>query len=93
MRRAAQQRLPKAKHNLGVLALQDDNIPEACAWFEAASKDGWLNSTFALGALYLEAGKIDVRCARWSPRRDRAILKRRKRWDASTSSAKPMRTT
>ncbi len=46
-----------AKHNLGVLATQDDDYETAIAWFREASADGWLNSTVALGAALAQLGR------------------------------------
>jgi TPR repeat protein len=50
-KRAADQGLPKAKHNLGVLAFQAGQEEEARRWFLQAAQDGWLNSVVALATL------------------------------------------
>lgn len=56
--RAAEQGLPEAKHNLGVLYLPDESTrPKALTWFRAAAKDGWLASSFAIGAILRAAGR------------------------------------
>jgi TPR repeat protein len=60
-RRAAEQGLAKAKHNLGVLYWRNDNRPrEAVEWFVAAANDGWLPSTFVLGTMSEEQGNLDL---------------------------------
>ena len=60
LRRAAEQGLAKAKHNLGVLYWHGDGDPqEAVAWFRAAAKAGWLPSIFVLGAMVERGGNID----------------------------------
>jgi len=59
-RRAAEQGLAKAKHNLGVLYLREGGARwEALTWFEEAANDGWLPSIFTLGAIYRDEGKIE----------------------------------
>jgi len=55
-RRAADQGLTRAKHNLGVLALRVGQNDVAAAWLKSAAVDGWLPSIFALGGLQEEAG-------------------------------------
>jgi TPR repeat protein len=56
-RRAADQGLAPAKHNLGVLALRADREDLAQSWFRAAADDGWLPSIFALGDVLESAGQ------------------------------------
>lgn len=59
-RRAADQGFVRAKHNLGVLCLNDPNRKsEALRWFEEASAGGWLPSVYAVGLLMLEAEMKD----------------------------------
>src|SRR4051812_41717440 len=59
-RRAAEQGLAKAKHNLGVLYWQRDPASqEAVQWFTDAAKDGWPDSTFVLGTLREERGDTE----------------------------------
>lgn len=59
-RRAADQGFVRAKHNLGVLCLNDPaRKSEALRWFEEASKGGWLPSVYAVGLLMLEAEMRD----------------------------------
>jgi uncharacterized protein len=55
-RRAADQGLARAKHNLGVLAQRTNREEEAKAWFWRAAEDGWLPSVMALGALTEQSG-------------------------------------
>jgi TPR repeat protein len=56
-RRAAEQGLAKAKHNLGVLYWQDqEGSQEAIDWFHAAARDGWLPSFHVLGVMLEEQG-------------------------------------
>jgi uncharacterized protein len=58
---AAEQGLAKAKHNIGVLYLRNDNLPhEAIEWFVAAANDGWLPSTFVLGKMSEEKDNLDL---------------------------------
>jgi uncharacterized protein len=58
-RRAAEQGLPRAKHNLGVLYLRDDLRAEALKWFGEAAKDGWMPSIFAFGKICEEEGETE----------------------------------
>jgi TPR repeat protein len=55
-RRAADQGLLSAKHNLGILALREGRDDLAQSWFAAAAEHGWLPSMFALGAILEGAG-------------------------------------
>jgi TPR repeat protein len=57
-RRAADQGLPRAQHNMGVLAFRASREEEAMAWFEKAAEAGWAPSMFALGGLLEEQGNI-----------------------------------
>lgn len=57
-RRAADQGLPRAKHNLGVLSLRTGNVDAAEPWFRSAAESGWLPSVFALGTIYEGAGEL-----------------------------------
>src|SRR5882672_4315942 len=59
-RRAAEQGLPKAKHNLGILYLNEGSREQALKWLGEALKDGWLPSFFELGLICEEEGKVDV---------------------------------
>jgi TPR repeat protein len=56
-RRAADQGLAAAKHNLGVLSLRVGREDLAQSWFRAAADQGWLPSTFALAAVLEDAGQ------------------------------------
>jgi uncharacterized protein len=56
-RRAADQGLASAKHNLGVLALRSGRYDVAQSWFRSASQDGWVPSTFALAVVLDESGQ------------------------------------
>jgi TPR repeat protein len=56
-RRAADQGLARAKHNLGVLAFEAGRDQLAQSWFRAAADAGWLPSTVALAAILERAGK------------------------------------
>jgi TPR repeat protein len=60
-RRAAEQGLARAKHNLGVLYWhgEDSDTEEALNWFRAAAKAGWLPSIFVLGMLVERGGNIE----------------------------------
>jgi len=58
-KRAAEQGLPKAMHNLGVAAFQADDRDLAMAWFRKAVAGGWRNSIVPLGMLLKESGNID----------------------------------
>ena len=58
-KRAADQGLPKAMHNLGVLAVRADRDGSAEKWFQAAAARGWINSTVALGVLLEEGGRVE----------------------------------
>lgn len=58
-KRAAEQGLPKAMHNLGVLAFQADDRELAVAWFRKAVAAGWRNSIVPLGRLLQENGDIE----------------------------------
>jgi TPR repeat protein len=58
LRRAANQGLARAKHNLGVLALQTNREDTAREWLRSAAEDGWLPSIMALGALTEQAGDV-----------------------------------
>jgi len=60
-RRAADQGLAQAKHNLGVLYWQNDDAShEALEWFVAAAKDGWPPSNFILGAMFEKREDLDT---------------------------------
>lgn len=59
-RRAADQGLPKAFHNMGVLAARAGNNALAIEWFRKAVAADWLNSVFPLGMLLQEAGEIQA---------------------------------
>jgi TPR repeat protein len=56
-KRAADNGLPKAMHNLGFLAYGAGRSDLAQKWFSAAAERGWLNSTVALAFLLEEAGR------------------------------------
>jgi TPR repeat protein len=57
-RRAAEQGLTKAKHNLGVLCLQAGRVrPDATQWFWEAGREGWLPSIFAMGVILRDEGR------------------------------------
>jgi TPR repeat protein len=58
-RRAADQGLPNAMHNLGVLDYNEGRDGSAQRWFAAAIERGWLNSAVALGVILEEAGRGD----------------------------------
>ena len=58
-RRAADQGLPKAMHNLGVLDYYEGRKGSAQRWYAAAIERGWLNSAVALGVILEEAGRVD----------------------------------
>ncbi|HZO44289.1 MAG TPA: tetratricopeptide repeat protein [Xanthobacteraceae bacterium] len=59
-RRAAEQGLSKAKHNLGVLYLQQGQIrPEALKWFYEAAQEGWLPSIFAMGMIAQDDDRME----------------------------------
>lgn len=55
--RAAEQGLPRAKHNLGVLMLQAGQREQAAEWFLAAAGDGWTPSLAAIGEIFEREGK------------------------------------
>jgi hypothetical protein len=55
--RAADQGLPKAMHNPGVLAQRGRRSASARTWFTAAAERGWRNSSVALGVLLEEDGR------------------------------------
>jgi uncharacterized protein len=57
-KRAADQGLPKALHNLGVLAVKSEDNELAIEWLKKAVAADWLNSMFPLGALLEEKGDI-----------------------------------
>jgi TPR repeat protein len=57
-RRAADQGLPKAQHNMGVLTFRAGQEEEATAWFEKAAAGAWAPAIFALGDLQEEKGNI-----------------------------------
>lgn len=57
-RRAADQGLPKAQHNMGVLVFRAGRDDEATAWFEKAAAGGWAPSMLALAALLEDGGNI-----------------------------------
>jgi TPR repeat protein len=58
-KRAAAQGLPKAMHNLGVIAFQANDRALAMKWFRKAVAGGWRNSIVPLGMLLKENGNID----------------------------------
>ncbi len=58
-RRAADQGVPKAMHNLGIVALQDDDRELAIGWFRKAVAAGWRNSFLPLGKLLEGSGDIE----------------------------------
>ena len=58
--RAAEQGLPKAKHNLGVLYLRDGLRKQAFKWFWEAAEADWLPSAFAVGSMCEEEGHADT---------------------------------
>lgn len=58
LRRAADQGLPKAQHNMGVLTFRAGRDDEAIAWFEKAAAGGWTPSTLALAGLLEDSGSI-----------------------------------
>ncbi|MGE0237990.1 MAG: tetratricopeptide repeat protein [Parvibaculaceae bacterium] len=55
-RRAAEKGLPKAFHNLGVLAAKSNDNELAIQWFSKAVAADWRNSIFPLGHLLEESG-------------------------------------
>jgi len=58
-KRAAAQGLPKAMHNLGVIAFQANDRALAMKWFRKAVAGGWRNSIVPLGMLLKENGNVD----------------------------------
>lgn len=56
--RAAEQGFLRAKHNLGVLALQAGQRDEAAEWFLAAAEEGWTPSLAAIGAVFEGEGNL-----------------------------------
>ena len=57
-RRAADQGLPRALHNMGVLAARAEDNELAIEWFRKAVAADWLNSIFPLGKLLQESGDM-----------------------------------
>ena len=57
-RRAADQGLPRALHNMGVLAFTSGDNELAIEWFRKAVAADWRNSIFPLGKLLEEKGDI-----------------------------------
>ena len=55
-RRAADAGLPRAQHNMGVLAARSGQMDDAIGWFRLAVAGGWRNSHVALGLLLEEQG-------------------------------------
>ena len=55
-RRAADAGLPRAQHNMGVLATRSGQTDDAIGWFRLAVAGGWRNSHVALGLLLEEQG-------------------------------------
>ena len=55
-RRAADAGLPRAQHNMGVLASRSGQTDDAIGWFRLAVAGGWRNSHVALGLLLEEQG-------------------------------------
>ena len=55
-RRAADAGLPRAQHNMGVLAHRSGETDDAIGWFRLAVDGGWRNSHVALGLLLDEEG-------------------------------------
>jgi uncharacterized protein len=55
-RRAADAGLPRAQHNMGVLAARAERPAESIQWFRRAVNGGWRPSIFALGSLLEEQG-------------------------------------
>jgi TPR repeat protein len=55
-RRAADAGLPRAQHNMGVLAMRSGQTDDAIGWFRLAAAGGWRDSHFALGSLLEEQG-------------------------------------
>ena len=45
----AEQGEPKAQYELGVFFENENNIPEACVWFEEAAEQNHIDSQFKLG--------------------------------------------
>lgn len=58
-RRAAAQGLPRALHNLGVLAAQSEDHELAIEWFRKAVAADWRNSMYLLGRLLEEKGDLE----------------------------------
>lgn len=56
---AARQDLPRAHHNLGVMAFHDDRLEDAKKSFLIAAEAGWINSQVVLGHLLLEEHDLD----------------------------------
>ncbi|QCI68270.1 tetratricopeptide repeat protein [Phreatobacter stygius] len=56
--RAAEQGFVRAKHNLGVLALQAGQREPAAEWFLTAAKEGWTPSLAAIGAMFEGEGNL-----------------------------------
>lgn len=58
-RRAADQGLPRALHNMGVMAVRSEDNELAIDWFRKAVAADWRNSMFPLGGLLEESGDIN----------------------------------
>jgi len=56
--KAAEQGLPRAHHNLGVIAVRSNALERAKAHFMEASVKGWANSQQALGAIFRQEGNM-----------------------------------
>ncbi|MBN9216903.1 MAG: sel1 repeat family protein [Mesorhizobium sp.] len=56
---AAKQGLPRANHNLGVMAANVDRLEIAKACFAKAALAGWANSNQALGVIFRQEGDLD----------------------------------
>lgn len=56
-RRAADQGLARAKHNLGVLHFYAGRRDQGLEWFRAAASAGWMPSVLALGAIAEQDGQ------------------------------------
>jgi TPR repeat protein len=66
-KRAADQGLPRALHNMGVVAFRSGDNELAIEWFRKAVAADWVNSIFPLGNLLEEKGDINRKSLRVGP--------------------------